>query len=96
MAKVTSKLQVTIPKRLADQYGIKPGDEIEWRAAGNSIRVFPQRLDENDPATVELRLKMFDASVERQKQRERRRGKQPQVKDRGWKREDLYDRGRTR
>jgi|SRR6266850_178997 len=96
MAKVTSKLQVTIPKRLADQYGIKPGDEIEWKAAGDSIRVFPQRIDEHNRATVELRLKMFDASVERQKKRERSQGKQLQVKDRGWKREDLYDRGRTR
>ena len=31
MAKVTSKLQVTIPKAIAEQYGIKPGDEIEFR-----------------------------------------------------------------
>ena len=30
MAKVTSKLQVTLPKALADQYGIEPGDEIGW------------------------------------------------------------------
>ena len=27
MAKVTSKLQVTIPKRIADRYAIAPGDE---------------------------------------------------------------------
>ena len=39
MAKVTSKLQVTIPKQVADTYGIALGDEIEFIAAGASIRV---------------------------------------------------------
>ena len=39
MAKVTSKLQLTVPKAIADQYGIKPGDELEWVPAGESIRV---------------------------------------------------------
>ena len=34
MSKVTSKLQVTLPKTIADRYGIQPGDEIEWSAAG--------------------------------------------------------------
>ena len=28
MAKVTSKLQLTVPKAIADQYGIRPGDEL--------------------------------------------------------------------
>ena len=27
---MTSKLQLTVPKAIADQYGIKPGDELEW------------------------------------------------------------------
>ena len=39
MPKVTSKLQLTVPKAIADQYGIKPGDELEWIPAGESIRV---------------------------------------------------------
>ena len=39
MAKVTSKLQVTVPKAIADRFGIRPGDDIEWRAEGNAIRV---------------------------------------------------------
>ena len=43
MAKVTSTLQVTVPKALADRYGIGPGDEIEWEAAGDVIRVVPPR-----------------------------------------------------
>jgi AbrB family looped-hinge helix DNA binding protein len=94
MAKVTSKLQVTIPKRLAEECGIKPGDEVAVSPAGDAIRIAP--LEQHNRLTVEERLKMFDASVERQKKRQRGKGKQPQVRDRGWKREDLYDRGRTR
>ncbi len=30
MSKVTSKLQVTIPRALALRYGIRPGDEVRW------------------------------------------------------------------
>ena len=30
MSKVTSKLQVTLPKAIAQAHGIRPGDEIEW------------------------------------------------------------------
>ena len=94
MAKVSSKLEVTIPKDLAEEYGLKPGDEVTVSAAGDAIRIAP--VEQRDRLTVEERLKMFDASVERQKKRERLKGKQPQLSDRGWTREDLYDRGRTR
>ena len=41
MTKVTSKLQVSLPKALADQYGIRPGDDLAWEAAGDIIRVIP-------------------------------------------------------
>jgi AbrB family looped-hinge helix DNA binding protein len=34
MPKVTSKLQLTVPKAIAEQYGIRPGDELEWIPAG--------------------------------------------------------------
>ena len=43
MAKVTSKCQVTVPKAIAQQYGIRPGDDIDWVAAGDVIRVIPSR-----------------------------------------------------
>ena len=33
MAKVTSKLQVTVPKALAERYGIRPGDDIRFEEA---------------------------------------------------------------
>src|SRR5438067_3669098 len=41
MAKVTSKYQVTVPKKIAERYGILPGDDIDWVAAGEVIRVIP-------------------------------------------------------
>ncbi|HEY4764571.1 MAG TPA: AbrB/MazE/SpoVT family DNA-binding domain-containing protein [Candidatus Sulfotelmatobacter sp.] len=34
VAKVTSKLQLTVPKAIADHYGIRPGDELDWIPAG--------------------------------------------------------------
>ena len=37
MSKVTSKLQVTIPKAIADRFGIAPGDDIDWIVTGESI-----------------------------------------------------------
>ena len=41
MAKVTSKLQVTLPRAIANQYGIRPGDDIQWQPAGTVIQVVP-------------------------------------------------------
>ena len=97
MAKVTSKLQVTLPKAIADQYGIVPGDEIEFRAAGEFIRVIPPRARRATRLSREERLRLFDASVERQREREKTMKvcREPAT-DRGWKREDLYTRGEPR
>jgi AbrB family looped-hinge helix DNA binding protein len=94
MAKVTSKLQVTVPKAIADRFGIRPGDEIEWRAEGSTIRVLP-RAERDTPLAREARLLSFDEATERQTARDRPRLRERTV-DRGWTREDLYDRGRPR
>jgi AbrB family looped-hinge helix DNA binding protein len=93
MSKVTSKLQVTLPKALADQFDIRPGDEIDWEPAGDAIRVVPAGVV---PADVdrEQRLRVFDAATRRQA--ERQAGARPRRKaggDRGWTREELYRRG---
>lgn len=97
MAKVTSKLQVTVPKAIADRFGIRPGDQIEWAAAGEQIRVVPvKRLS---PArTIPERLTLFDRATERQRRRNRspNRPKTTRGGNRGWTREDLYTRGRSR
>lgn len=92
MAKVTSKLQVTVPKALADRYGIAPGDEIEWEAAGDAIRVVPAPRRARRRDEVAERVRLFEAALQRQRERERR---QPWPKadgeERGWTRHDLYD-----
>jgi AbrB family looped-hinge helix DNA binding protein len=93
MAKVTSKYQVTLPKKIADCYAIRPGDEIDWVAAGDVIRVIPPgkraaALDRKQ------QLRLFDQATERHQKRQIKQ--QPtQQPDRGWSREDLYGRGRA-
>ena len=95
MSRVTSKRQVTIPKQLADQYRIETGDEISWVAEGDAIRVVVGPSTISDAPTVEERLELFDRATERQR---RRRGvaRSKKGQDRGWTREELYDRGRPR
>jgi len=99
MAKVTSKLQLTVPKAVADQYGIRPGDELEWIPAGDSIRVVPvgRRQTSRSRLPLEQRLDIFRQSVERQRRRNEEYYKEHGVPekdlDRGWKREELYTRG---
>ena len=94
MAKVTSKLQVTVPKAIADRFGIRPGDDIEWRAEGNAIRVLP-RKGEDASLDQEARLRSFDEATARQEPRNRV-GRRSRGAERGWTREELYDRARPR
>ena len=94
MAKVTSKLQVTVPKAVAESYRIRPGDEIAWEPAGDVIRVVPRgRSKAIDRAA---RLRLFDQATERQRRRNRSFGSKAAPSGRGWTREELYDRGRAR
>jgi AbrB family looped-hinge helix DNA binding protein len=83
MAKVTSKLQVTVPKAIATQYGIRPGDEIEWVPAGDAIRVVPagRQAWAADP---QWKLTLFDAATERQRLRQSKRPRRRAGGDRGW------------
>jgi len=96
MAKVTSKLQVTIPKVLADQYGIRPGMNLRWVPAGEGIRVEPPAAQPAPVVDLETRLRLFDEATQRQLVRNRRGGRRSSKGDRGWKRADLYQRGRAR
>ena len=103
MSKVTTKLQLTVPKAIADLYGIRPGDELEWVPAGETLRVVPVRRTRRSgqELPVKERLALFDQATERQRQREAALDKQPVSSsqsdaDRGWTREDLYIRGVSR
>lgn len=94
MAKVTSKYQVTVPRAIARIYNIRPGDDIDWVAAGEVIRVVPpckQAVREDR----ESQLRLFDQATERHRKRQPGRRTKP-LRDRDWKREDLYGRGRSR
>ena len=101
MSKVTSKLQVTLPKAVAKQLGINPGDQIDWEVAGDALRVIPagkRRRQKND-VDVQARLRLFDQATRRQQ----KRGSMipPDLlgtakSGRGWTREDLYSRGDNR
>jgi antitoxin component of MazEF toxin-antitoxin module len=93
MAKVTSKLQVTLPKALAERYRVAPGDDIAWEAAGDIIRVIPPRR----PAVrdVAARLRVFDQATARQRIRNKNLARTT-ASERGWTRDELYDRGGPR
>lgn len=96
MARVTSKLQVTVPKSVADHYGIRPGDDIEWVVSGETIRVVPPRA-RTSAMTGKERLRRFDQATARQRKRNKRVGIGTQTgRERGWTREDLYRRGSPR
>jgi AbrB family looped-hinge helix DNA binding protein len=96
MAKVTSKLQVTIPKAIAERYQIAPGDELEWVPADDAVRVVPAKLLRRTLASGE-RLALFDAATMRQRERERNQPATESIPaDRGWTRAELYDRGQPR
>lgn len=95
MPKVTSKLQLTVPKAIADQFGIRPGDELQWSPAGEAIRVtlVGKRGHRAETRTGEERLELFDQATERQRRRQTKTGKTPPPRaGRGWRREDLYGR----
>lgn len=91
MSKVTSKLQVTVPKTLAERHGIRPGDDITWESAGDVIHV---KTGTPVPAgrSVEERLSLFDQASERHARRHGGAGRTG-AKGRGWSRDELYRRG---
>ena len=93
---MTSKLQITIPKVVAERYAIAPGDEIEWVPAADCIRIVPAKAAESPLRSPTVRLELFDAATKRQRQRQAAVSPASEEAERGWKREELYERGRSR
>lgn len=93
MAKVTSKLQITIPKRLADEVGIAAGDEIEFVAAGDGIRLMPAGGRPRGALSTAERLRLFREASARQRRREKSLSITGPSSGRGWTRDQLYTRG---
>src|SRR5687767_13348985 len=98
MARVTSKLQVTVPKHIADQLAIRPGDEIDWIPAGDSVRVIKRAPAKREPGRTETaeRLRQFDEATRRQVARNHGVDGAQSPADRGWTREELYRRRGSR
>jgi AbrB family looped-hinge helix DNA binding protein len=102
--KVTSKLQLTVPKVIAEKYGIRPGDELEWTPAGDSIRVRRVKNEAKADLNVQKRLALFDENttwLDELQAEELRYWKSNEKRitreNRGWTREELYgDRGLPR
>jgi len=44
-AKITSKRQVTFPKEVLDEMGLKPGDTIRFESTERGYLVHPSRFD---------------------------------------------------
>jgi AbrB family looped-hinge helix DNA binding protein len=92
VSKVTSKLQVTIPKAIADRFGIEPGGKIVWEVAGGRLRVTVPGRERR--LSADERWRLISESWARQRAREAIGPAFAPAKDRGWTREDLYeDRG---
>ena len=94
MTRVTGKFQITLPKRLVDAFGIRVGDEVDVVAAGDAIRIVPANAVRAG-LSVQERLRLFDEATQRI-QASIKEKKLPAATDRGWTREELYDRGRAR
>jgi bifunctional DNA-binding transcriptional regulator/antitoxin component of YhaV-PrlF toxin-antitoxin module len=100
MAKVTSKLQLTLPKAIAGRYKIRPGDDLDWLPAGEAIRVVKRNAAKiAEPEALEGRLRLFDQASARQRKRQAAisvKKRPARSQGRGWTREELYQRGISR
>ena len=99
MSKITSKLQLTLPKSLADQLGINPGDQIDWEIAVEVLRVIPAAKRRREKNNTEMRLRLFDQATRRQRKRESTLDPtllRTAQAGRGWSRQELYSRGGNR
>ena len=94
MTRVTGKFQITLPKKLVDTYGIHVGDEVELVASGEVIAIVPAGAGKRR-LSLEERLRLFDEATRRQSAREPLPASTTS-EDRGWTRDELYDRGRSR
>lgn len=91
MTRVTKKFQITLPMHLVEAFGIRVGDDVKLVAAANSIRIVPANAGRSD-RSLEERLRLFDEATQRTELRAKEK-KTPSATDRGWSRDELYDRG---
>lgn len=93
MARITSKLQLTLPKRLAEQHGLAPGDEVRFESVAGVIRMVPAGKPP-DVLGMDERLRLFDEASRRISLRSRGLPEMTAPSSgRGWTRDELYERG---
>ena len=92
MSKVTGKYQITLPKAVVEQCGIRVGEELAVYAVGEHIHM--HKATQTLTLSRKERLAHFDLATERQARRKTQQHSAGD--DRGWTRDELYTRGRTR
>lgn len=91
MSLITSKLQVTVPKAIALKHGLGPGSEVTFESAGDVVFLRPAGLLPSQVAPEE-RARRFWAMMARADARGGDVAPSETGTDRGWTREELYDR----
>ena len=91
MSKVTSKLQVTVPKAVADAYKIRPGSILRWMPAGGAIRVEVDGFRSAHELSPAERLAIFDEQPRRIEARIAKMKHRPRPGSfRPWTREEIW------
>jgi AbrB family looped-hinge helix DNA binding protein len=90
MARITSKYQLTLPKAVAEQVGLKPGDEVDCELSGDQIRIRSTDRASAQPRSIVEQLTYFDMATERQRHREHTRTGSSAT-NRDWTRDELYE-----
>jgi len=90
---VTSKLQVTLPKAIADAHNIRPGSEIQFESGIDCIRIVIGKS--TSELALEEKLRLIKEARIRQQLRNKNCRHPAKAVRRGWRRDDLYERGAT-
>jgi len=91
VSRVTSKLQVTLPKAIADLHHVRPGSEIQFESGIDCIRIVVGKSRLELP--LEEKLRLLKEMRKRQQLRNNDFRRPAKAVRRGWRRDDLYERG---
>jgi len=91
VSRVTSKLQVTLPKAIADLHHVRPGSEIQFESGIDCIRIVVGKSRLELP--LEEKLRLLKEMRKRQQLRNNDFRRPAKAVRRGWVRDDLYQRG---
>ena len=93
VSRVTSKLQVTLPKAIADAHDIRPGSEIQFESGIDCIRIVVGKS--RSELSLEEKLRLLKEARIRQQSRNKKFRHPTKPVRRDSRRDDLYERGTT-